>query len=502
MPEAKGGVEWLDADTLLLSSAYGADKATRSGYARTVREWRRGEDPLTAKALFETAFEAMMVWGGVDRTAANPRLMVVERRGFFEADMWLQEEAGKLARLPLPAGASKDLHDDWLVVKLREPWTIGETTHPADALLAMRFSRFMAGARDFAVLFAPEPRRALQGFFWCGERLVVSVLDNLAPRFDLFTPSDAGWAHVRAPHLPEIGVVDLWPLDGAEEDRNGEALVNLQDPLTPASLLLMNVNERGAAKPAILKKTPPLFDAANLIVSRHEAVSIDGERIPYFQVGPEALTGAAPVHLNAYGGFGISEKPYCRGTIGKLWLERGGVGVVANIRGGGEFGTRWHDAGRKENKHLSHDDFAAVAADLVARGVTTPNRIAAEGGSNGGLLIANMLTRYPERFGALVLHHPADRHAPLYASARRRELDRRIWRSGQARGLGLSAAYLRLSRRRARPALSAHPARHFPPRRPRPPRPRPQDGGQTAGDGLRGAFLRTGGGRPRLWQGQ
>jgi prolyl oligopeptidase len=155
------------------------------------------------------------------------------------------------------------------------------------------------------------------------------------------------------------------------------------------------------ATPEILKRTPPAFDASGLIVTRHEAVSSDGERIPYVVTGPQGETGSAPVHLSGYGGFAISRLPGYGITTGKLWLERGGTCVVANIRGGGEFGTRWHEAGRREGKALSHDDFAAVAADLVRRGITRPGRIAAEGGSNGGLLIANMLTRYPERFGAL-----------------------------------------------------------------------------------------------------
>jgi prolyl oligopeptidase len=142
------------------------------------------------------------------------------------------------------------------------------------------------------------------------------------------------------------------------------------------------------------------------VVTRHEARSVDGERIPYVQVGPAKETGDAPVYMTGYGGFGSPTLPYYGATIGKLWLERGGTSVTANIRGGGEFGTRWHDAGRRAGKRLAHDDFAAVAADLVRRGVTRPQRIAAEGGSNGGLLIANMLVRYPERFGALLCTIP------------------------------------------------------------------------------------------------
>jgi prolyl oligopeptidase len=170
-----------------------------------------------------------------------------------------------------------------------------------------------------------------------------------------------------------------------------------QDPVTPPTLLMA---ERVGA-PVVLRRLPAAFEAEGLVVSRHDAISVDGEKIPYVQCGPPGETGEAPVHLTGYGGFAVSSQATYRVGAGKLWLERGGTTVVAHIRGGGEFGTRWHEAGRREGKRLSHDDFAAVAMDLVRRGVTRPGRIAAEGGSNGGLLIANMLTRYPERFGAL-----------------------------------------------------------------------------------------------------
>ena len=207
------------------------------------------------------------------------------------------------------------------------------------------------------------------------------------------------------------------------------------------------------------------------------------------------------MHLTAYGGFGVSSLPSYRIAIGKLWLERGGTTVVANIRGGGEFGTRWHDAGRRAGKRLSHDDFAAVAADLVRRGVTRPGRIAAEGGSNGGMLIANMLTRYPERFGALFCTIPLidmRRYSRLLAGAswiaEYGDPDKpEDW---------AFLAPLRLSRRRAGPGLSADPDRDHAARRPRASRPRPQDGGQAAGDGLRRLVLRACRRRPRLRQGQ
>jgi prolyl oligopeptidase len=267
------------------------------------------------------------------------------------------------------------------------------------------------------VLFTPGERRALQGFFWCDGRLVVSVLDELRPDFTVFSPGEAGWTSASLSGLPRTGVAHLWPLDAEPEESDGLLLAQVEDPVTPASLLL---TDTGLSAPIPLRRSSPTYDAAGLVVTRHEAVSVDGERIPYVQTGPAGETGEAPVHLSGYGGFRISRLPYYQGMAGKLWLERGGTTVVANIRGGGEFGTRWHEAGRREGKRLSHDDFAAVAADLVRRGVTRPGRISAEGGSNGGLLIANMLTRYPERFGALFCTIPLidmRRYSKLLAGA-------------------------------------------------------------------------------------
>ncbi|MBO0712504.1 MAG: S9 family peptidase, partial [Acetobacteraceae bacterium] len=238
----------------------------------------------------------------------------------------------------------------------------------------------------------------------------------LKPAFEVLTPGAAGWRGEPIAGLPDIGIASVWPLDARCDESNGEMLAAVQDPLTPPSLLLLSPGR----EPVFLKRGPAAFDPAGLIVSRHDAVSSDGTRIPYVQVGPGGETGEAAVHLSGYGGFGISQLPYYNSALGKLWLERGGTSVLAAIRGGGEFGTAWHDGGRREGKRRSHDDFAAVAADLVRRGVTRPGRIAATGGSNGGILITNMLTRYPERFGALFCTIPLidmRRYAKLLAGA-------------------------------------------------------------------------------------
>jgi prolyl oligopeptidase len=417
LPAAKGGTAWLDRDTLLLSSAYGGPgMATTSGYSRTVRLWRRGGDVDRAPILHDTTQDKMGLWASVDRTRSVETVWFVERPGFFDAVFWLGDRTGPKIKLDLPTDVHLEIHRDWLTVKRRTPWTIGTTSYAPDTLLGISLSSFLDGNREFAVLFEPSERRALEHFYWNDGRLVVSILDELKPVFDVLTPSAQGWARSKLDGLPEVGVVHVWRLDMEEAESNGDLLANAQDPLTPATMSLIEPGK----SPVVLKQAPRTFNADGMIVTRHEAVSVDGERIPYVQVGPPGETGDAPVHLNGYGGFAISQLPYYNSAIGKLWLERGGTSVTANIRGGGEFGTRWHEAGRLAKKPLSHDDFAAVAADLVRRGVTRPERIAAEGGSNGGILITNMLTRYPERFGALFCTIPLidmRRYSKLLAGA-------------------------------------------------------------------------------------
>ncbi|EFH13234.1 prolyl oligopeptidase family protein [Pseudoroseomonas cervicalis] len=399
LPEAKSGAAWLDRDTLLLSTALGAGNATSSGYARTVRLWRRGGAPLEAPVLFEAPEASMSVGGMVEHEGGQEILVFIERTGFFDVTVWLGDRDGPKTRLPLPSDAHYTWQHGHLAVKPRTPWTVEGETYATDTLLGLSLADLLAGRVAPQILFTPGPRLALQGFFWCDGRLVLSVLDNLAPLYRLFTPGPGAWASQDLPGLPRIGVVDLWPLDAEAEESDGTLLVMAQDPVTPPQLLLASAS--APAAPALLKASTPSFDASGLTVTRHEAVSTDGERIPYVQIGPRDESGQAPVHLSAYGGFQISRLPYYSATTGRLWLEKGGTAVIGQIRGGGEFGTAWHEAGRGPRKRQSHDDFAAIAQDLVRRGVTVPGRIAAEGGSNGGLLIANMLTRYPERFGAL-----------------------------------------------------------------------------------------------------
>ena len=409
LAESKGGADWIDRDTVVLSSA--GQGATQSGYASTVRLWQRGQAP--GAALFQTDVANMAAWGGYDR--ATGWLMFGEQADFFNNTVFIGDRTGPQRRLELPTDARFTWERGWLAIKPRTAWSVEGTTYAPDTLLAIQIDAFLAGDRAFKVVFEAGPRRALQNFGWVGGMLLVGILDELRPVIQVIQPG--AWTTHVLDGMPPVGTAGAWGLDIEDAESDGTLLATVQDPLTPPTLMMI---PPGPAAPAILKRSPAAFDASGLVVTRHEAVSSDGERIPYVQSGPPGETGDAPVHMTGYGGFGVSSNPAYAIRTGKLWLERGGTTVLANLRGGREFGTRWHEAGRREGKRLSHDDFAAVAADLVRRGVTRPGRIAAEGGSNGGLLIANMLTRYPERFGALFCTIPLidmRRYSQLLAGA-------------------------------------------------------------------------------------
>ncbi|OLP62534.1 peptidase S9 [Xaviernesmea oryzae] len=402
LSEGKSQVSWLDRDTVLLRSPLGEGMATSSGYARTVRLWRRGADPLSAPILFEGAASSMSVYAQVHHRHGVEWCIFGEQLGFYDVVVHIGDRTGPKQKIDRPTDVSIEWNDDFVVLTPRTDWQVAGRTYPSGCLLGLGLDAFLAGGRDFRLLFQPTPRRAIQGFFWSNGRLILSLRDDLHARFIAFDPRD-DWSTTEIHGLPELGVAEIWRLDDSDLEDKGDLIAYSADPVTPPALYEIQPD---LGTPQILRQAPTLFGSDGLVVTRHEAVSVDGERIPYIQAGPPGETGEAPVHLSGYGGFMVSNMPGYSVTHGRLWLEKGGTTVVANIRGGGEFGPWWHEAGRREKKARSHDDFAAVAADLVRRGVSRPERIAAEGGSNGGLLIANMLVRYPERFGALLCTVP------------------------------------------------------------------------------------------------
>jgi prolyl oligopeptidase len=401
LPEAKSNVAWLDADTLYVGTDFGAGSLTDSGYPRLVKRWRRGTPLAAAELVQEGRASDVSISGWRDQAPGFERDFVQRSMTFFTNELYLLR-AGQPVKLDKPDSADASVHREWLFITLRDDWTVGGRTWPSGALLATQLDRFLAGERRFDLLFEPGPRKSLDGFAPTRHHVVVNELDDVRNRLYVLTPGDAGWRREPLQGAPKLQTVGVSPIDPDDRD---DFFMTVTGYTTPTSLLLGTVS--GGA-PVRLKQLPALFDAAGLEVSQHEAVSADGTRIPYFQVSRAGLKldGGNPTLLYGYGGFEASEVPYYSGGVGAAWLERGGTFAVANIRGGGEFGPRWHQAALKEKRPRAFEDFAAVAEDLLKRKVTSVKRLGIMGGSNGGLLVGNMLVRRPELFGAVVCQVP------------------------------------------------------------------------------------------------
>ena len=401
LPESKSEVSWIDQDRLYVGFAFDSSTMTTSGYARIVKEWRRGTPLSQAALVYEGQPGDVGVGAWHDDTPGFERDFVSRGVTTYSNELFLRRD-GRLIRIEKPDDAEAGTFREWLVLKLRSDWSAGGRSYPAGALIAAKLEDFLGGRRDFDVLFEPTERTSLDRWSATRNAILLDVLDNVRSRLFVVRHADGAWSRSAVPGLPEFGTVGASPVDPRESD---DFWLTITDFLTPTSLSLGTVGGGPAEK---LKQTPAFFDAGRNGVSQHEAVSKDGTRVPYFEVGPAepGAKGETPTLLTGYGGFEISELPAYNGTQGAGWLERGGRLVVANIRGGGEFGPRWHQAGVKADRHRVYEDFIAVAEDLVRRGVTTPKRLGCIGGSNGGLLVGNMLTMRPDLFGAIVCQAP------------------------------------------------------------------------------------------------
>lgn len=404
-PEAKGGLSWIDDDTVFVFTDLGPGTTTPSGYPRVVRRWRRGTPLETAETVYEGAETDMSVSAYRDRTPGFVRDFVRRTIDFYTDELFWLRPDGELVLVEVPASADSGVHREWLVVRLREDWTPpgSAVTFLGGSLLAARFEEYVAGSRELTVLFAPTPTTSLTDATWTRHHLVLTVLDDVTSRLVVLTPGEEGWRRSGVRGVPSMGTVAVRAVDPRESD---DAWLLTTDFLTPSTFSVTTIGTD--AEPEPLKRAPTFFDAAGLTVAQHFATSDDGTRVPYFQVGPAETGsgGAAPTLLYGYGGFEISLLPSYSGTLGRAWLAQGGVYAVANIRGGGEYGPAWHAAALKGKRHRAYEDFAAVARDLIARGVTTPAHLGVQGRSNGGLLTGNMLARYPELFGAVHIGVP------------------------------------------------------------------------------------------------
>ncbi len=406
LTEAKQSVEWKDIDTVWVGTDFGPGSMTTSGYPRIAREWKRGTPLSAARTVYEGQSADVGVWMSSDWESGQRRDWITRAIAFWNTEHFVLVD-NQPVKLDLPADAAPVPFRDWLLVRTRSPWTVGGTTHPGGSLLAIKFDAFMKGDRAFDVLYTPTARSALDNSAEARNRVLttrsavlVSELDNVRPRLWELRHDGKAWQRTRV-DLPDTGQVANFSTYWASDDY----FFTHQDFATPTTLFTRSV---GQSKSEALKSLPRFFDASGIVTRQFEAVSADGTKIPYFIAMREGLPldGSNPTLIYGYGGFGNTELPWYSGSFGKSWLEPGGVLVLANLRGGGEFGPKWHQAAQKANKQRTWDDLAAVAEDLIKRGITTPKHLGIMGGSQGGLLVTATMVQRPELFGAVVSQVP------------------------------------------------------------------------------------------------
>ena len=398
LPEAKTDIGWIDADTVFVGTDFGPGSLTESGYPRIAKRWHRGTSLDDAETVYEGAAQDISISAWHDRTPGFERDFVQRATDFYNSETYVLEGSA-LTRILTPTDASTSVHENWLLVRTMTPWTVGDETYPAGALLAADFDEFVSGTIALTVLFTPDAHTSLHQYAWTENHLLLVTLQDVRTQLHVLTPGEQEWDADTIDGLSDLTSTEIIGTD-AEENAD-EFFLSSSGYLTPATLLVGTVG----GELEVLKQAPAFFDADGLTVEQFFARSDDGTDIPYFVVR-RADSGPGPTLLYGYGGFEISMTPGYSGATGRAWLERGGTYVVANIRGGGEYGPSWHTQVLRAGRHLVHEDFAAVARDLVTRGITTTEQLAAQGGSNGGLLMGIMVTKYPELFGALVCQVP------------------------------------------------------------------------------------------------
>ena len=413
VPEAKTSIAWVDANALLIGTDFGEGSMTDSGYPRIVKRWKRGTDLSEAEVVYEGKTEDISIGAYHDHEPGYERDFAYQGLTFYTNKMFEVTRKG-LWELPKPDGASANVHKDKVYIELRDDWEVGDETFVAGSLIVADYKAFKKGKARWEALFTPSDTTSLRGYSFTKDYLVLSSLEHVNSRIEVLAwDKKEGWSRSPVTGLPEGAQVSAWPVDG----RDSNALwFSVDGYLTPDSLWLGEVG----TEPEQIKASPSWFDESKYEVVQHFATSKDGTQVPYFEVGPKEREATVPTLLYGYGGFEVSLLPGYSGTVGAGWMERGGVYVVANIRGGGEYGPRWHQAALKANRNKAYEDFAAVGEHLVERGVTTPAQLGIMGGSNGGLLMGNMYTMYPDHWGAIACGVPLldmKRYTKLLAGA-------------------------------------------------------------------------------------
>jgi prolyl oligopeptidase len=398
LAEAKSSLSWVDENTLLIGTNFGPGTMTTSGYARIIKQWKRGTPLSAATTVHEIPATDLGVFAFSSDAGPRRYVRLQSAKDFYTYDALIVTD-GRARKLDVQQDADVYFVGDQMVVYVRTPWEVGGAQWDPGSLIATPVDAFMGGSRTFTLVMNPGEREAIDGISSTRDHLLLNVLDNVSGQLRRYRPGPTGWTYdvVPAPTLGAIGV-------SATSRHDNRFFFTYTSFIQPTTLYLAEAS--GPVRE--VKRLPAMFDATGLKVEQLEARSKDGTRIPFYVVSRDGLPrdGTNPTLLYAYGGFESSTKPSYSTTIGANWLERGGVFVSANIRGGGEFGPSWHRAGLKENRQRIYDDFIAVAEELIRLKITSPSNLGIMGGSNGGLLMGVNLTQRPDLYNAIVIQVP------------------------------------------------------------------------------------------------
>jgi len=400
LPESKGSASWRDENTVYIDRDFGPGTLTTSGYPRQVKEWKRGTPMAEAKLVFEGKESDVGVSASVINEKSRQYEMISRNITFWESEDFIRV-GDKWVKLETPKDSQVAVWDNRLLVQPKSDWKLAKGTYAAGSLLSFDLDRFIGGARQPEVLYEPRERAALRSFTATKDMIVLDILDNVKSRIVEMRKKGDRWVSTDVA-IPPSSIVSVGALD---KDTSNDYWMTVTSFIEPTTLYLATPGKSDREK---MKSLPAFFDAKGLKTVQYEAASKDGTKIPYFVVMREGtkLDGSNPTILYGYGGFEVSMLPNYSGTIGAGWLEQGGVWVMANLRGGGEFGPKWHTIALRENRQMAYDDFIAVAEDLIKRGISSPKHLGIMGGSQGGLLVGSTFVQRPDLFKAVVCQVP------------------------------------------------------------------------------------------------
>lgn len=412
--ESKGGASYWDENTLIVSSDFGPGTMTTSGYARQVKLWKRGTLLKDAQLIFEGETTDVASGGYLARDGDKKYLIVYRSPTFYTSKAYVWENNTLIPiEIPEDSGSNGIVYNQ-LVISLKSDWNVNGIIYKQGSVISVNFTSLLKGKKIIQTIYEPDAFSSVSEISITKNFLLFNVLNNVKNELYTYTFQNEKWikSRVAAPDFGTIGI-------GATDEFSDAYFYTFQNFLTPTSLYSADAK---TSSTKLVKSLPSYFDSSKYNVTQYKAISKDGEKIPYFVIATKniILDGKNPTLLYAYGGFEVSEQPFYSGVTGQAWLEKGGVFVLANIRGGGEFGPKWHQAGLKGKRQNIYNDFHAVAEDLIAKGITSSKHLGIQGGSNGGLLMGVAFTQRPDLYNAVVCQVPLldmQRYSKLLAGA-------------------------------------------------------------------------------------